>query len=248
MKKSKTYTKSYLIFLISLLLMQFVYIGMPKAQIMDSPETISEEKKTVYLTFDDGPTVITNKLLDTLEKCNAKATFFVVGKEICEREDLLKRIQKEGHSIGLHTYSHNFKEIYSSDDIFINEMLDTQKKVKEVTGITTNLIRFPGGSAKHLHSDMLKKLHENSLKVYDWNVSIEDGVNPHLSVSELVKNAKKYNPKDNRVILLMHCNSNNINTIKALPQIIDYYRSNGYEIKPITNLTPEYHYTIQNSH
>ncbi|AJA47699.1 polysaccharide deacetylase family protein [Clostridium pasteurianum DSM 525 = ATCC 6013] len=243
MFKFKKY-KFNLFFLISLLIIQSIYISIPKAKYMDSPDEISN-KKIVYLTFDDGPTIITGKLLDTLKKYNVKATFFVVGKEIDEREDLLKRIYKEGHSIGLHTFSHNFKKIYKDEDTFLQEMLHTQNKIKEVTGINTNLIRFPGGSSKHLNTEMLEKLHKNNLKVYDWNVCIDDGVNPHLPVNQLVKKAKKCKLEDDKVIILMHCNSNNINTIKALPQIISYYRNNGYKIEPITNMTPEYHYKIK---
>lgn len=235
----------WLFFLIALLLVQVISQNNAMAASNSSPEETEVKKKVVYLTFDDGPTVITDNLLDTLNKCNVKATFFVVGKEICGREDSLKRIYKEGHSIGLHTSSHNFKEIYKSDDVFIKEMLDTQKKVKEVTGLSTNLIRFPGGSAKHLDSEMLEKLHKNNLKVYDWNASTEDGVNPHLSVDKLVANSKKYKHRSDKIILLMHCNSNNTNTIKALPQIVNYYRSHGYEIKPITDKTPEYHYSFR---
>ncbi|MDF2505122.1 polysaccharide deacetylase family protein [Clostridium sp.] len=231
--------------LTALFLVQFILGSNIMAALNSSPEETTTGKKVLYLTFDDGPTIITNDLLDVLKQCNVKATFFVVGKEICGREDLLKRIYKEGHSIGLHTFSHNFKKIYKSDDIFVKEMLDDQKKVKEITGLNTNLIRFPGGSSKHLDSEMLEKLHKNNLKVYDWNASIEDGVNPHLSVDKLVNNSKKYKHRNDQIILLMHCNSNNTNTIKALPQIVNYYRSNGYAIKPITDKTPEYHYSFR---
>lgn len=209
-------------------------------------ETIeNNDKKTVYLTFDDGPSIITDKLLDTLKSCNVKATFFVVGKEIPGREKVLKRIYNEGHSIGLHTYSHNFKKIYKSDDIFINEMLSSQEKIKEVTGYSSNFIRFPGGSSKHLSGSMLEKIHKNNLRVFDWNSSLEDGVKPNLSVDDLVKNSKKCRVCDHRIILLMHCNSNNTNTIKALPKIIDCYRNRGYEIKPIIDSTPEYYYKFK---
>jgi peptidoglycan/xylan/chitin deacetylase (PgdA/CDA1 family) len=200
------------------------------------------KSKTVYLTFDDGPSIITNSLLDTLKECNVKATFFVVGKEINGREDVLKRIYNEGHSIGLHTYSHNFKKIYENDDIFINEMLLDQKKIFEIVGYSSKLIRFPGGSSKHLDENMLEKLHKNDFKIFDWNSNLEDGVNPKLSVDDLIANAKKCRACDTNIILLMHCNSNNTNTIKALPKIVEYYRSCGYKIKPITDSTPEYYY------
>ena len=209
------------------------------------PFTENTDHKIVYFTFDDGPSIITNSLLDTLKSCNVKATFFIVGKEIPGREKVLKRIHDEGHSIGLHTYSHNFKKIYKSEDIFIKEMLSSQEKIKEITGYSSPFIRFPGGSYKHLSESMLEKIHENNLKVFDWNSSLEDGVNPNLSVDDLVKNSKKCKANSCRVILLMHCNSNNTNTIKALPRIVKYYKSCGYEIRPITDLTPEYYYKFK---
>lgn len=201
--------------------------------------------KTVYLTFDDGPSVITNKLLDTLKACNVKATFFIVGKEIPGREAMLKRIHSEGHTIGLHTYSHNFKKIYKSDALFINEMLKTQQKIYDLTGYKSNYIRFPGGSSSRLNKELLTKLHGENFKIFDWNSSLEDGVNPKLSVDELIQNSKKFKKCDSQIILLMHCNSNNKNTISALPKIIEYYRSCGYNIQSITNSTPEYYYKLK---
>ncbi|MCY6369907.1 polysaccharide deacetylase family protein [Clostridium ganghwense] len=204
------------------------------------------DKKTVYLTFDDGPIpVVTTQLLDVLKEYNVKATFFIVGKEIDGREEILNRIYKEGHGIGLHTYTHNFKKIYLSEDNFINEMLRTQNKIKEITGYTSNIIRFPGGSSGHLNQNMLENLHKNNLKVYDWNVNLEDGIKPNLSINKLVNNAKKYNENYSRIILLMHCNSNNKNTVKALPLIIDYYKNLGYEFKPILEDTNEYYYRFK---
>lgn len=206
----------------------------------------ANEKKILYLTFDDGPSIITNKLLDTLKKCNVKATFFIVGKEITGREEILKKIHAEGHSIGLHTYSHDFKKIYKNSKTFIEEMNATNALVVKLTGCSTNLIRFPGGSSRHLDEDLLENLHKSNYKIYDWNCSLEDGVDPKLTTEQLFRNSKKHSSKCSRIILLMHCNSNNTNTIKVLPQVIEYYRSCGYEICPITNDTPEYYYKIKN--
>lgn len=199
--------------------------------------------KFIYLTFDDGPThVVTNSLLDTLKNENVKATFFVVGKEIEGKELILKRIYREGHSIGLHTYSHNFKKIYKSSEYFIYEMKKTSNKIQQVTGFTPKIIRFPGGSSKHLNSLVLDELHKNRFKVYDWNVNVCDGINPNLNVSQLVKNSRKIKGNKNVAIILMHCNFNNKNTVKALPQIIKYYLDSGYIFKTITEDTPEYYY------
>lgn len=206
------------------------------------PFTAEASEKKVYITFDDGPTFITEKLLDVLKNENVKATFFVVGKEIEGREAILKRIYEEGHSIGLHTYSHNLRKIYGSKESFISEMTKTSDKIKEVTGTSPKIIRFPGGSSHRLNESLLASIHENGFKVYDWTSDIYDGEYPGLSVYRLTENAKKSkgNPLD--VIILMHCNSNNKNTVRALPQIIKYYREKGYDILPIKEDTKEYYY------
>ncbi|MBU3159761.1 polysaccharide deacetylase [Clostridium frigoris] len=202
--------------------------------------------KFVYLTFDDGPTyVVTDALLDVLKNEKVKATFFIVGKEIEGKESILKRIYSEGHSIGLHTYSHNFKKIYRSSNEFIYEMEKTYSKIHKITGSTSKIIRFPGGSSKRLNSFTLENLHKKGFKIYDWNVDALDGVNPNLSVPQLIKNAKIIKGNENAAIILMHCNSNNKNTVKSLPGIIKYYIHLGYEFKAITKDTPEYYYKFK---
>lgn len=208
------------------------------------------EKKIVYLTFDDGPTkVVTDNLLDILKEYNVKATFFVVGKEIPGRETILKRIYDEGHSIGLHTYSHNEKKIYSNPQTFIDEMIKTREMVKEITGCECNIIRFPWGSYNqyfHLNQNMIDTLHKQNFKIYDWNCNLEDGIYPNLSTDKLVRNSKKYKTDYPDIIVLMHCNFNNKNTVKALPEIINYYKDLGYDFKRITEETPEYYYKFKN--
>ncbi|MGK0465191.1 polysaccharide deacetylase family protein [Clostridium sp.] len=203
--------------------------------------------KFVYLTFDDGPTfIVTDAILDELKKANVKATFFVVGKEIEGKEKILTRIYNEGHSIGLHTYSHNFKKIYRSSEDFINEMKKASDKIEQVTGFAPKIIRFPGGSSKRLNSHSLEALHKNNFKVFDWNVNVDDGINPNLTPDLLVKNSHTIKGNKNVAIILMHCNFNNRNTVKALPQIIKYYHDLGYNFKTINDDTPEYYYRFEN--
>lgn len=230
----------------NLLIFAFVIITF---QLIKCPVFADEipDDKVVYLTFDDGPTIITNKLLDVLKENNVKATFFVVGKEIEGREEILKRIYNEGHSIGLHTYSHNFRKIYRSNSSFIDEMDCVAEKVKEVTGYSAHAIRYPGGSCKHLNEEMLNELHDCGYRVFDWNVNLCDGIDSKLSPKELIENSKKCKGSCYRRIILMHCNSNNRNTIKALPELIQYYKKNGYIFLPITDKTPEYYYKLKNN-
>lgn len=208
-----------------------------------------ESKKVVYLTFDDGPTyVVTDQLLDVLKQYKVKATFFVVGKEIKQKEHILTRIYEEGHGIGLHTYTHNDSKIYSSKESFLDEMNKTQELVKELTGSKYNVIRFPGGlHSRHnsLGCDLVDELHKNNFKIYDWNVDLQDGVNPNLSPEQLLENSKKVIGNNDSIFILAHCNFNNKNTVKALPKIINYYKNLGYDFKTITDSTPEFYIPLK---
>lgn len=211
-------------------------------------ENIPQEEKLVYLTFDDGPTPkITEELLDILKEHNVKATFFIVGKEIKGREAILKRIYEEGHGIGLHTYSHDFKKIYQSADAFISEMDQDLCAINEALGTQLDIkaIRFPGGSAGRLTQSWFDALTQRGYQIYDWNVDLQDGVKATLPPSEFVRNAQKFRDKNPRKIILAHCNSNNKNTCCALPEIIKYYKEQGYTFKAIDNTTPPYYYRIK---
>ncbi|KEI97241.1 polysaccharide deacetylase [Clostridium botulinum A2B7 92] len=206
----------------------------------DKKEDISD-KKEIYLTFDDGPSdKTTEDILDVLKENDVKATFFIIGKYIEGREDVLKRIVKEGHSLGLHTYSHNYKTIYQNNKVFIDEMLKCQNEIYKATGVKTNIIRFPGGSVKRLDKRFKKELEEEGFKVYDWNMALTDGINPRSPVSKFYKEGTKRKKPLSKVILLMHCDHLNKNTCRALPDIIKFYKDKGYEFKIIDKNTPEF--------
>ena len=204
----------------------------------------NEEKKVIYLTFDDGPGAkVTEQVLDILKEENVPATFFLIGEQIKGQEDLVKRISDEGHSLGLHSMSHNKNKLYSSNTNFLNEMLEDQKLITEVTGKSPNILRFPFGSnnnSYHLKKSLVDLLHENNLRIYDWNVDSTDGAHSQASPSTFVKNAKS--DKDH-IILLMHCGFQNKNSVIALPEVIKYYKDAGYEFKSISDDTEElFHY------
>jgi peptidoglycan-N-acetylglucosamine deacetylase len=213
------------------------------------PVSNGEEEKIIYLTFDDGPSyVITNRILDILMEKEIKATFFVVGSKIEGREDILKRINKDGHTLGLHTYSHIYKEVYSSQDKFIKEMEDTGEEIKRVLGFAPKAIRFPGGSKPYLNDSLLEKLREKEFKIYDWNASLSDGLSYNIPTGRLVKEAHKViGGSNSKVFLLLHCDQTNKATAKALPIIIDYYKNLGYQFKTITEDTPEYYFRFKKS-
>ncbi|MBY6951929.1 polysaccharide deacetylase family protein [Clostridium botulinum] len=201
----------------------------------------TSDKKEIYLTFDDGPSdKTTEDILDVLKENDVKATFFIIGKYIEGREDVLKRIVKEGHSLGLHTYSHNYKTIYQNNKVFIDEMLKCQNEIYKATGVKTNIIRFPGGSVKRLDERFKKELEKEGFKIYDWNMALTDGINPRSPVSKFYKEGTKRKKPLSKVILLAHCDHLNKNTCRALPDIIKFYKDKGYEFKIIDKNTPEF--------
>lgn len=204
-----------------------------------------KEKKIIYLTFDDGPSNdVTNKVLDILKENNVKATFFLIGNQIDDCKDVILRIHSEGHSMGLHTYTHKFKRIYSNKNAFIKEMLKCNDKIIEVTGVSSNIIRFPGGSQKHLTTSFVEKLHSYNFKIYDWNMETVDGLRPKASPDRLYREATKGSEELSNIILLLHCDYTHKNTCRALPRIIKYYKAKGYEFKAITDDTPELYFPI----
>lgn len=211
-----------------------------------SAAEIEDTKKIIYLTFDDGPSTLTDKVLDVLKENDVKATFFLIGNQIKPNESTVKRIHNEGHSIGLHTYTHKSRKIYCNENSFMKEMNDTREEVNRVVGVKPNILRFPGGSRKHLSKNMLEKLHENNYKVYDWNIVTSDGLRAKTPPEKLFKEATSNKNKVNPIILLMHCDYTHKNTCKALPRIIKFYKDKGYEFKVITKDTSELYFPICN--
>lgn len=238
----KNFTKS-LITISMALILSFSYITSTKA--METTEDSSNEngkEKVVYLTFDDGPGgKITLQVLDTLKAENVPATFFVIGCQVKGQEDTILRMKNEGHSIGLHSFSHNRNKLYCGDEGFLKEMIQDQETLYEVTGERYNILRFPFGcnnQSYKLTQKLVDSLHEKNFKIYDWNTDSGDGANHNLAPESIIKKACKNNGKDT-VIILMHCSYINKNSAKALPSIIKYYKDQGYVFKAIDENTPE---------
>lgn len=203
-----------------------------------------ENNSVIYLTFDDGPSMdITPKILDVLKEEDVKATFFILDYNN-KKEELVKREAKEGHSIGLHGISHNYKEIYQSLEAGTNNFINLNKKVKESTGIDTKIIRFPGGSSNTVSkfnpgimTNLAKNLLENEYKYFDWNVS--SGDSGDVKTSEAVySNVTKGLRKNRNNVVLMHDFAGNTKTLNALRKIIQYGKSQGYRFEKITETTP----------
>lgn len=202
---------------------------------------VSENKINVYLTFDDGPSDNTNQILDILDQYQVKATFFVVGKPK-SYEPVYKRIVEDGHSIGMHSYSHKYGEIYESLDSFCEDVEKLQELIFERTGVVSKLYRFPGGSSNTVSqveiADLVAYLEEQDIKYFDWNVSSLDATGADLSVDDIVENVTGNIQNYKNAIVLMHDANDKVLTVEALPIIIEKLQEMGnVEILPITEQT-----------
>lgn len=207
----------------------------------------SGEGRTIYLTFDDGPSAYTNELLDTLKKYNIKATFFVVGYK-CD-ETILKRIVDEGHSIGLHSTNHSYKDIYSSEQAFVDDLYKMQNIVKEKSGFETFLLRFPGGSSntvsknycKGIMSKLTKKVEELGFEYFDWNVSSGDAGGA-TTTEQVIKNIKTGVRKYANSVVLQHDTQKF--SVDAVEYIIKWGLENGYSFAGLNCDSPKAHHGV----
>lgn len=214
-----------------------------KAESTQEEETSGEEvqAKRVYLTFDDGPSIYTGQILDILKANDVKATFFVIGRDE-EYYEYYKRIVDEGHTIGMHSYSHVYQDFYASEDSFADELTRLNDLIYNVTGTKSQIFRFPGGSSNQVSAlpieTYIKYLNENDIQYYDWNALSGDAVTSGLSPEQLVDNIMNDVEKNQDSIVLMHDLQTTHATVESLQLLIDTLKSEGYEILPIDENTP----------
>lgn len=205
-----------------------------------APNDENSKRRIAYLTFDDGPSENTRKILDILDKYNVKATFFVIYHKGMDSE--YKEIVNRGHTIALHSYTHKYRTIYKSEEAFFDDLQQIHDYVESVTGVDSRIIRFPGGSSNTISNkyckDIMKKLKPDVLErgyiYHDWNVDSTDAAGNNRDVEVLLKNVKK-GLKYRQVDVLMHDTGKmKQTTVEALPSIIEYIRSQGYEMEALT--------------
>ena len=218
----------------------------------ESKTTTSNGKSIAYLTFDDGPSSITNSVLDILKKYNVKATFFVINSGSYNKTTLQREVN-EGHTIGLHAYDHNYAIAYKDDNSYLDGIDKLRAKVKADTGFDSHYIRFPGGSSntiskrysKGIMSRITKTAKQRGYKYYDWNVD-DDDAGRARTADDCYNNVVKELRPNRSNIVLMHDFGTNKKILDALPRIIEYCQKNGYTMLPIDDNTPEIHHGISN--
>ena len=199
------------------------------------------QKQKVYLTFDDGPSENTAKILDILKEKNIKATFFVIGQEDEKSKELYQRIVAEGHTLGMHSFSHKYNVIYESLEAFSEDVAHLQSYLAEVTGVTPEIMRFPGGSRNQVsNTDMtefIRFLNEKNITYYDWNVASGDATSQAYTPDELVENVMNDVGRYKTSIVLMHDAANKSSTVEALVPMIEKLQEMGVELLAIDENT-----------
>lgn len=207
-------------------------------------------ENVVYLTFDDGPSYITPKILEILDRYKVKATFFVVGYNE-NYHNYIKEAYDKGHTIALHTYSHDYA-IYASSETYFNDLQKISDLVYAQTGYRSPYVRFPGGSSntisanysKGIMTKLANELHNRGYEFYDWNVSSSDASGNGVPVQTIINSSTACS--GGTAMILFHDAGGKETTAEALPKVIEHYLSLGYTFKGIDESTAGFHHGINN--
>jgi len=225
-----------------------VYVKYPK---VSAPSGIYKNSM-IYLTFDDGPSNVTGQILDILKDKDVKATFFVVNQSD-SLNYLIKREYDEGHTVALHSSSHKYNVVYSSVDAYFNDLNIIRNKVKNITGVDSKIIRFPGGGSNVISrnystgimSTLTNEVLARGYHYFDWNVDCGDA-GSSKNATDVYNNVVNYLSHNQTNVVLMHDFANNYKTLEALDDIIDYGKANGYTFAAIDMNTPLVRHRVLN--
>lgn len=208
-------------------------------------DLVSAEPKYAYLTFDDGPSQNTIEILDFLKANRIKATFFVIGNE--EMDHVYKRIVDEGHTIAIHSETHDYSQIYQNVDTFMQDMNALSDRIEKVTGVRPKIMRFPGGSnntvshrygGEDIMDKIITRVNQEGYKYFDWNVDSMDASATRQSKEVIVESVLKGASGKESAIILMHDAPAKSTTVDALPEIVEGLRKQGFIFKAMTEETP----------
>lgn len=195
-------------------------------------------EKTMYLTFDDGPSELTPEFLNLLAEHDIKATFFVTGWMGARTQEYLKQIHECGHTLGIHSYSHKYSQIYSSVEAFLDDFYLMYRLVCDATGEPPEIFRFAGGSINAynygIYKEIIAEMQRRGFTYYDWNVSGMDAAD-RVTAEKIAENVKTSAYGKKRGIVLLHDSTGKRSTLQALPEIIKTLSEAGYSFDKLTN-------------
>lgn len=213
------------------------------------PPTFTPPDKWVCLTFDDGPSKTTSAVLEALNKADVKATFFVVATDYNEKYlPLLTEAASAGHQIALHSASHEYSDIYRSSDAYWQDIALLKQRISPyIHAESIRYLRFPGGSTntvsrryggKGLMKELKTEVEQKGYQWVDWNVCAEDAVGGKPSASTIFRNVVRETGEQTQCIVLMHDSSSTRTTAEALPDIIAWYKDNGFTFCTVEQVVP----------
>lgn len=222
-----------------------------KSETEKNKKSKKKQAKKVYLTFDDGPSKNTDEVLKILDKYEVKATFFVIGKTDRLSRKRYKKIVESGHTIGLHSFTHKYRQIYANLKAFKKDFKRISDLVYDATGVRAKYYRFPGGTSNTISptdmtvfTDYLKK---EKIEYFDWNVQCGDAVrrppSPRVLYNNVIRSIEK--SKSDSFIVLIHDSKPMRNSIRALPLIIERLQKDGYQLLPIDDDTVPVHHLVR---
>ncbi|NDI35668.1 polysaccharide deacetylase family protein [Chengkuizengella sediminis] len=192
----------------------------------DNNAMIEEDKKMVYLTFDDGPRAVSCDILQLLKEYDVKATFFMLEPGMRKYAESVQQMVDDGHSVGLHGVTHNKNSFYASKSTVIDEMNIAQQTLEEITGVTSFLIRTPYGSKPFMTDEYMDEVSENSYLLWDWNIDSSDWrFRSELYVDHVIKQLKQKEDSKQPIVILLH---EIPETLQHLPLLLNYLVENGY--------------------
>lgn len=196
------------------------------------------DEGTAYLTFDDGPSPRTDEILKILAEQDVKATFFVVGCNEEGDEQRLRDIVAQGHTIGMHSYSHDYGKVYASVEDFLAEFYANFTQIRDATGVAPTVFRCPGGSINGYDSGFYQEIFSEMMRrgfvPFDWNVSSEDAAGGRKTAAELAENVSRQMAGKVRAIVLFHDSAVKFSTVASLPAVIERAREQGFQLAAIT--------------
>lgn len=218
----------------------------PDLYVKDVQEKKDTDQKVVYLTFDDGPSKYTTQTLDLLDRYNVKATFFVVNYDSDQSTQLYKDIVQRGHSLGIHTATHEYKTIYASVDDYLEDFNTIYQHLKTVTGKEPTLFRFPGGSINSynttIYRQLIAEMQRRGFTYHDWNVDSGD-TKKNATPQSIHDNVVSAVMQNNKSVVLLHDSDTKGNTAQALESIIVDLQAAGYEFRALDDTVKPFHFT-----
>ncbi len=219
------------------------YVSTPLPEV-ETPE------KVAYLTFDDGPSDNTDTILEILDEENIKATFFVVGRTSETDIARMKKIAAAGHTIGMHSYSHDYATVYSSVEDFLADFYKLFTFLRDEVGVTPEIFRFPGGSLNNydqgVYEEIIAEMLRRGFRYYDWNLSAQDAASPTPSAQTILDGILGSSANKKYGVILMHDSGRCKTTVEALPELISGLREQGYTFDKLDRTVRQISFSYRN--